>query len=60
MSSMRWRRLPADRTEALKAAARSRGLPLLNKPLKPAALRALLVQRLGGARPIPADAPPAA
>lgn len=36
----------ADRTDALKAAARTRGLPLLHKPLKPAALRALLVQRL--------------
>jgi len=50
----------ADRAEALKAAARARGLPLLNKPLKPAALRALLVQRLGSARPVAADAPPAA
>lgn len=43
----------ADRTEALKAAARARGLPLLHKPLKPAALRALLVQRLA-ARQMPA------
>jgi CheY-like chemotaxis protein/anti-sigma regulatory factor (Ser/Thr protein kinase) len=43
----------ADRTDALKATARTRGLPLLHKPLKPAALRALLVQRLA-ARKAPA------
>ncbi|WP_034853805.1 hybrid sensor histidine kinase/response regulator [Inquilinus limosus] len=49
----------ADRTEALKAAARARGLPLLHKPLKPAALRALLVQRLASRR-APAETPPAA
>jgi CheY-like chemotaxis protein len=36
----------ADRTDPVKAAARARDLPLLHKPLKPAALRALLVQRL--------------
>ncbi|WP_343713525.1 NahK/ErcS family hybrid sensor histidine kinase/response regulator, partial [Inquilinus sp.] len=52
------RRLPAalvtaDRTDPVKAAARSRDLPLLHKPLKPAALRALLVQRLA-ARQAPA------
>jgi PAS domain S-box-containing protein len=34
----------ADRTDALKQAAAARTLPLLHKPLKPAALRALLVQ----------------
>lgn len=36
----------ADRSDPVKAAAHARGLPLLHKPLKPAALRALLVQRL--------------
>lgn len=44
----------ADRTDPVKAAARARGLPLLHKPLKPAALRALLVQRLAAARQAPA------
>lgn len=41
----------ADRSDAVKAAARGRGLVLLHKPLKPAALRALLVQMLAPPQP---------
>ncbi len=36
--------ITANYTETLRAAAQARGYPLLNKPLKPAALRALMAQ----------------
>jgi signal transduction histidine kinase/CheY-like chemotaxis protein len=36
----------ADRSEAIKAAALAQGLPILNKPVKPAALRALVTRLL--------------
>jgi CheY-like chemotaxis protein len=36
--------ITADRSPAVREEARSRGIQLLNKPLKPAALRALLAQ----------------
>jgi CheY-like chemotaxis protein len=36
--------ITADRTPAVREAARAQGIQLLNKPLKPAALRALLAQ----------------
>jgi CheY-like chemotaxis protein len=38
--------ITADRSEAVKAAAMSRGLHVLNKPIKPAALRALLTRSM--------------
>ncbi len=40
----------ADRSEAVKAAARAQGLHLLNKPVKPAALRALVTRILATRR----------
>ena len=36
--------ITANYTEALRVLAQARGYPLLNKPLKPAALRALMAQ----------------
>jgi CheY-like chemotaxis protein len=36
--------ITADRTPAVREQARAEGIQLLNKPLKPAALRALLAQ----------------
>jgi CheY-like chemotaxis protein len=36
--------ITADRSPAVRAAARARDIPVLNKPVKPAALRALLAQ----------------
>ncbi|WP_425450159.1 hybrid sensor histidine kinase/response regulator [Virgifigura deserti] len=38
--------ITADRSDALKMRADALGLPLLNKPIKPAALRALITQTL--------------
>ncbi len=38
--------ITADRSEELKALAHARGLPVLNKPIKPAALRALMQRAL--------------
>jgi CheY-like chemotaxis protein len=38
--------ITADRSEAVKAAAQSRGLHVLNKPIKPAALRALITRSI--------------
>jgi Na+/proline symporter/CheY-like chemotaxis protein/PAS domain-containing protein len=42
--------ITADRSEELKARARAADLPLLNKPIKPAALRALIARALAGSR----------
>jgi CheY-like chemotaxis protein len=36
--------ITADRSPAVREEARAQGIQLLNKPLKPAALRALLAQ----------------
>ena len=38
--------ITADRSEAVKSAALSHGLPILNKPIRPAALRALVTRTI--------------
>jgi CheY-like chemotaxis protein len=42
--------ITADRSEALKRRARAKGLLFLNKPIKPAALRALITRSLAASR----------